>query len=145
MSGEHSTTPTSAPAAGKYSRELRGVDELGGLLAEVDGVLAAETIAAYLARRTRLVLEELVTNAFRHGGAESVAVDLRVGAGPPKGSVSYAGPAFDPTAPRPRAANAEVRVGGQGLPLIRSLAGKLRYSRRGDVNRVEFEISTVDG
>ena len=130
-------------AGDEFSRSVRHIENLGALLAELDAFLSRKSVAAPLLHRARLVVEELVTNAFSHGGAASaggVVVQLRGDAASPAGSVSYAGPAFDPTAAWTEDGD-ECRVGGRGLPLIQNLTGRLRYSREGETNRVEFEIS----
>lgn len=148
MPGDHSKTPRNADLAGDgLSRSVIRVEELFALLAEVDAFLSWRSIPAPLARRTRLVVEELVTNAFRHGGADGtggVVVELRGGSALPEGSISYVGPAFDPTVHLEEPGDSGRRLGGQGLQLIQGLTRRLEFSREGEVNRVEFEITTND-
>ena len=90
-----------------------------------------------------LCLDELVTNVVRYAWSESGAHTLTVSVERARGEVEIAvdddGLAFDPTAaplaPIPHTLD-EAVPGGRGLLLVRSIAPKLRYERRGDVNRV---------
>ncbi len=90
-----------------------------------------------------LCLDELVTNIVRYawsdGGAHTLTVSVERAGGEVEITVEDDGLAFDPTAaplaPMPHTLD-EAVPGGRGLLLVRSIAPKLRYERRGDVNRV---------
>jgi anti-sigma regulatory factor (Ser/Thr protein kinase) len=90
-----------------------------------------------------LCLDELVTNIVRYawsdGGAHTLTVSVERAGGEVEIAVEDDGLAFDPTAaplaPIPHTLD-EAVPGGRGLLLVRSIAPKLRYERRGDVNRV---------
>lgn len=92
-----------------------------------------------------LVLEEWLSNAFRHGGATQVGLQVSVDAeGDVRLRFEHEGPAFDPTAlepaPRPRDLDT-AEPGGLGLLLIRQYASGWRYSREGARNLMEIDIA----
>ncbi len=118
-----------------------------------------EEAAVFLERRgvggralhvAQLVLEEIVSNAVRHGGTaerrddDTVRVTVRVDDGHVHLVVEDEGAPFDPVrdAPltdvgRPLAERAE---GGLGLHLVRSLVADWSYERVGAVNRVRLTV-----
>ncbi|HLK50866.1 MAG TPA: ATP-binding protein [Bryobacteraceae bacterium] len=88
-----------------------------------------------------LALEELFTNAIRHGGCEGMknAVRIRLERSGDLLAAEFAdrGREFDPaTAPAPDvSANLAGRPpGGLGLHLVRSVMSDVQYQRRGDWN-----------
>jgi serine/threonine-protein kinase RsbW len=90
-----------------------------------------------------LCLDELVTNVVRYawsdGGAHTLTVSIERAGGEVEIAIEDDGRAFDPTAAvlAPIARTLDEAVpGGRGLLLVRSIAPKLRYERRGGVNRV---------
>lgn len=116
---------------------------IGSILPALDEFLTANSIAAPRAQRVRLVVEELVANAFLHGSAEStggVAVVLRLGETALGGTVCYIGRAFDPSAPLAGRDVDTERVGGQGVRLVQGVTSRLEFSREGESNRVDFEV-----
>jgi serine/threonine-protein kinase RsbW len=90
-----------------------------------------------------LCLDEIVTNVVRYawsdGGAHTLTVSVERAGGDIEIAVEDEGSAFDPTAaplaPIPHTLD-EALPGGRGLLLVRSIAPKLRYERRGDLNRI---------
>jgi anti-sigma regulatory factor (Ser/Thr protein kinase) len=101
----------------------RVIDELGDRLCVRD------------ADDLRLLVSELVTNAIRHGGADTAPwLELELADDRVLASVHDAGPGFDPpTAPQPSAA------GGWGLLLVDALAERWGVER-GRCARVWFEL-----
>jgi anti-sigma regulatory factor (Ser/Thr protein kinase) len=97
--------------------------------------------------RLNLALEELFTNAVRHGGckgmagASTVRLQLEDGAV----AVEYAdrGQPFDPAdAPPPDLTSPleERRAGGLGLHFVRQMARQFEYHRVGDWNRITMRL-----
>jgi serine/threonine-protein kinase RsbW len=93
-----------------------------------------------------VVVEELVSNAARHGAAgEVISIELALDA--EDGHVSLLleddGIAFDPTTDRAFAGPDGETGGGVGLALVKAWASGFRYSRRAGRNRVELELRAV--
>lgn len=98
--------------------------------------------------RLNLALEELFTNAVRHGGCRGVAdaCEIRL---KPNGSevlVEYAdrGTPFDPAdAPPPDLSSRleERRAGGLGLHFVRQIARAFEYHRVGEWNRITMRLA----
>ncbi len=86
-----------------------------------------------------LCLDELVTNVFRHGAAQTMTVSVERAGDDVEITVEDDGRHFDPTAAAlPPIAHTleEASPGGRGLLLVRSIAPRLRYERRDGANRV---------
>ena len=90
-----------------------------------------------------LVLEELFTNAVRHGGCEGMnpAAQIRLRSESGGVSVEFAdrGAAFDPlqaAAPDLEADLAHRQAGGLGIHLVRQIMQDLQYRRTGGWNRL---------
>ena len=99
--------------------------------------------------RAELVFEELVVNVIRHGQggreASGRTIDVSVWVRDEEIilTVEDDGPPFNPleapAPPRP-ASIEEARIGGLGLPLVRSAGKRLAYERRDGRNRVTVAI-----
>jgi len=92
-----------------------------------------------------IILEELFTNSVNHGYDSEASLLGRIGvaltfdAGRLRIAFSDDGRPFDPlTRPLPDLNHqaAERRLGGLGLPILRSLVDDARYSRDGDRNHL---------
>jgi serine/threonine-protein kinase RsbW len=125
--------------------ELDGdLQELGRLMELVGDFCQAEGMDGDAAFELTLVLEELFTNAVRHGGCEgmksAVAITLRhMGEG--EVSVDYRdrGRPFDPmTAPPPdlHTPLEDRKSGGLGIHLVKQIMHDLQYQRSGEWNRI---------
>ena len=98
--------------------------------------------------RLNLVLEELFTNAVRHGGSKGMigAASIRMEARDGHVLVEYAdrGSAFDPAdAPAPDLSSPleERRVGGLGLHFVRQMTSEFEYHRVGEWNRITMRLT----
>jgi len=92
-----------------------------------------------------LAMEELFTNALRHGGCEGMkeAVQIRLerGEGRVEAQFSDRGPEFNPaTVPPPKLelSLADRTLGGLGLHLVRRAMGDLAYCRSEGWNHVSM-------
>jgi anti-sigma regulatory factor (Ser/Thr protein kinase) len=91
------------------------------------------------ASRAELVVEEVVLNALRHGGAPEVRLEAAIDGTGCRLRFEDDGPAFDPTAACVPAR--EPGEGGFGIRLVRRSAVRLSYARLdGGVNRLEVLI-----
>jgi anti-sigma regulatory factor (Ser/Thr protein kinase) len=117
-------------------RQLRGFLETGG--ATESGIYKAE-----------LVYDELVTNVMKyaHGpGAASRPIDVGVSVEPAEivMTVEDDGPPFNPLEvaepERPKSLE-EASPGGLGISMVRMVAAKMEYERRGERNRIRVTIS----
>ena len=93
--------------------------------------------------RLAVVVEELVSNAIRHGAADgAIALDLTLTAG--DGEIALAlvddGVAFDPTAERNFSGPDAETGGGVGLALVKAWANAFAYSRANGRNVVELRL-----
>ena len=91
--------------------------------------------------RLAVVVEELVSNAIRHGTAEGkIAIELTLESG--DGEVAMVleddGIAFDPTEQRAFAGPDPDTGGGVGLALVRAWANAIAYTRSNGRNRIEL-------
>jgi anti-sigma regulatory factor (Ser/Thr protein kinase) len=120
----------------------------GSAMAQIRGLVerfAAEcTIAHRDVARVLIAVEELVTNVVRHGydaAPGTLRLTLRLeGARLLIAIVDDARP-FDPFAQTPPDLDAPIeerRVGGLGLPIIKSLMDRTNYRRDGTYNVVEI-------
>jgi serine/threonine-protein kinase RsbW len=125
--------------------------QLAPVASAVDGLLAENAVAPDVAFQVNLCIDELVTNAVRHGAAAGdrpLKIGVRVTVGRRRGvevQVSDDGAAFNPlTAPPPDldAGIEERPVGGLGLHLVRAFMDELLYVRRGDRNVVTLRKRT---
>jgi serine/threonine-protein kinase RsbW len=93
-----------------------------------------------------LCLDELVTNVFRHGAAQTLRVSVERAGADLEITIEDDGRPFDPTAgalpPLPHTLE-EATPGGRGLLLVRSIAARLRYERRDGRNRVTIAFPTA--
>ena len=119
------------------------LSELSRLVAETSRFCAAHALSDEVDFDLNLVLEELFTNAVRHGGCEGTSDAVRVQLDLQPGGVSIAvadrGAPFDPTAaPAPNLETPlESRpVGGLGIHLVRQIVRDLRYERVDGWNRL---------
>jgi len=94
-----------------------------------------------------LVLEELFTNALKHGGCVGLAAAARVSLDARGGEIAVEfadrGAAFDPaSAPAPDFSSslADRQPGGLGLHFVRQLAREVAYRRSGEWNRVALRL-----
>jgi anti-sigma regulatory factor (Ser/Thr protein kinase) len=121
------------------------LSQLAPVASAVDGLLAENAVAPDVAFQVNLCIDELVTNAVRHGAAADgrpLKIGVRVTVGRRRGvevQVSDDGTAFNPlTAPPPDldAALDDRPVGGLGLHLVRTFMDEVLYARQGDRNVV---------
>ncbi|MEZ6195347.1 MAG: ATP-binding protein [Planctomycetota bacterium] len=124
--------------------------ELARAAAEMRRFLAVEEIDERAAYAVDLILEEIVSNAIRHGGLapEDPPTEVRLAVSPEELDleISDAGPPFDPTAAAPRLAGPDLAtepVGGLGLGMVRNAARELEYRREGGRNVLRALVTRV--
>jgi anti-sigma regulatory factor (Ser/Thr protein kinase) len=118
------------------------VASLAALIAAEDFATQAE-LGSRERARLAVVVEELVSNAVRHGAAGgAITIELALDAA--DGQVALVleddGLAFDPTIERAFSGPDAETGGGVGLALVRAWANAFRYSRRAGRNRVELQL-----
>lgn len=125
--------------------ELDGnLEELGRLVEHVDQFCQAAGLDDAAAFELNLVLEELFTNAVRHGGCAGVEAAVRVRLSRrERGGVAVEfrdrGTPFDPTTvagPDLGAPLSQRQPGGLGIHLVRQTMRDLEYRRAGEWNRL---------
>jgi anti-sigma regulatory factor (Ser/Thr protein kinase) len=100
----------------------------------VEALLEASGLSERGRFTARLITEELVLNAFHHGGARAVTLEL---AGRDRLVLEDDGVPFDPSTVALEPATGER---GRGLLLVRGFAKQLQYARRGERNRTEVVL-----
>ena len=93
--------------------------------------------------RLAVIVEELVSNALRHGprgGRLSLELALCADAQGISVELVDDGIAFDPTAERPFAGPDPVTGGSVGLALVRAWARELAYRREDSTNRLALRL-----
>lgn len=103
-----------------------------------------EALGERTSARLSVVVEELVSNAARHGlGHGPVAIALTLAAG--QGCIAIVmeddGIPFDPTHQREFAGPDTMTGGGVGLALVRAWSKSLRYTRESGRNRIALTLS----
>jgi len=123
------------------------LDELQRLAAFVQQFCRDRSLGEDVEFRLNLALEELFTNAVRHGGCMGVEGVATITLTTSNGAVAveYAdrGAPFDPAdAPAPDldAPLETRRVGGLGLHFVRQIAREFEYHRSGDWNRIAMRV-----
>ncbi|HEX4097911.1 MAG TPA: ATP-binding protein [Caulobacteraceae bacterium] len=127
------------------------------LVLNADGVSAAvekaqswleeeAEVDARAAMHVALTLDELLTNASTHGGAEGQPAEVRLQVLPDRVGVEITDPAaaFDPRqAPKPdvEASLQDRPIGGLGVHLVMKLSRDLAYGRDKDRNRTNYWIA----
>ena len=102
-----------------------------------------EAISPNAVARLLIVVEELVSNALRHGGeGRAVTFDLAIARSDRQVRLDIAddGAPFDPGAERQFAGPDRERGGGVGLELIRAWAHEMTYAREDGFNRVRITM-----
>jgi len=115
------------------------LNELARLAEELEVFCRENSLASAIQYDLNLALDELFTNAYRHGGCEGMqqAVKIRLEAASDGVRVEFRdrGQAFDPaTAPAPDLS----RIGGLGIHLVRKIMSDFEYQRAGEWNRIKM-------
>lgn len=124
-----------------FSRTLDGREALPALLDDIESGLAERGVSQGCIAAVTIALDEVVSNAFGHGGASVVQVLLHADDEQISVEVDDDGPAFDPTAaaaPHTGAALEDRAVGGLGLHMVAKLMDEVAYERRADRNHLRF-------
>jgi anti-sigma regulatory factor (Ser/Thr protein kinase) len=135
----------------RFSATVQSRDESGpaivAALEATERFAAREALSPSAAARLLIVVEELVSNALRHG-SEGRAVTVELALAHPDGQVrlDFAddGAPFDPGAERPFAGPDRDSGGGVGLALIRAWAGEIAYARERGLNRVRVILRCAE-
>ena len=124
-----------------------GPDGISAAVEQAQGWLEEEAgVDARAAMHVALTLDELLTNAATHGGAEGQEAQVRLQVGADRVAVEIVDPAaaYDPRqAPTPDfdASLEQRRIGGLGVHLVINLSRDLAYSRDKDRNRTNYWIA----
>lgn len=112
------------------------------LVSSIAGALSASDVAAKLILRCQLIVEELATNAIRHGGASDVSVNVVI-SDRIRLDIQDDGAAFDPFSAPSADLSLDLEhraIGGLGLHLIRSANSVAGYVRDGRFNITSVEL-----
>jgi len=123
----------------------------GALLEISSAVSWVESIASELglpgpqAFAMQVCLEEIMSNAVRHGGSSSISVTVKALADRITMTIEDNGHAFDVAQAPGKVIDQplqEVQPGGLGIQLIKSFASELEYNRTKTGNRVTVEFAS---
>ena len=112
-------------------------------LAAAENFASAARLDARGGARLAVVVEELVSNAVRHGAAAGmIAIDLTLQADDDEIAIILEddGIAFDPTEQRAFTGPNPESGGGVGLTLVHAWANSIVYTRTGEHNRIELRL-----
>lgn len=131
-------------AGKRFSAAVGAEDEplatLEAAQAAVDDFVDGCGLDGRAAARLSVVVEEVIANALRHGGARRIAFALDHGSGGVRLSFEDDGQPFDPTAEREFRGPDTDTGGGVGLALIRSWGRQLRYTRNDGRNLLSLTL-----
>ena len=103
---------------------------------EMDGVLAAHGVSKKARFAARLVAEEIVLNAFEHGGATAVTMAVDPARDPYRLVLEDDGVSFDPGTPHAPDVTPSLGTRGRGLILVRGMTRSVEHLRNGGRNRL---------
>jgi anti-sigma regulatory factor (Ser/Thr protein kinase) len=124
---------------GRRREFIGSLAEAAATVRWIESIAAEQSWPHQMAFAIQLCAEELLTNIFRHGGAESphIAVELFEAANEVRLTIEDNGQPFDIAAAVPRRIDRpleEVEPGGLGVQLVHHFSDQLSYHRRGPVN-----------
>ncbi len=105
---------------------------------ELDLVLAAHGVSERARFAARLVAEEIVLNAFEHGRATVVTMDVDPADDPHRMVLEDDGVPFDPAAPQQPDATPNLGTRGRGLILVRDMTRSIEHQSAGGRNRLSI-------
>ena len=127
------------------------LDGIAASLPMLEAFCAEAGLSPRVANRLEVVVEEVVSNAIRHGFAPGSAQSVRVEASATAEAVLLVfeddGVAFDPLAQAPPAPFTDLesaQIGGLGIATVRRLAAQVRYFGGAGgfpVNRLEVTLA----
>lgn len=126
-------------------------DEVVRVKQALDELVAAHRLPSSVMADMQVALDEILTNAIMHGGADDrpheIRVRLSVSASALVAEIEDDGRPFDPLAvPPPDLGTSlhERRVGGLGIHFVRRLMSRVEYARLDNRNRLVLERTLVD-
>jgi anti-sigma regulatory factor (Ser/Thr protein kinase) len=105
---------------------------------ELDRILAAQGVSERARFAARLVAEEIVLNAFEHGGATVVTMAVDPAGDPHRLILEDDGDPFDPAAPQALEATPNPGIRGRGLILVRGMTRSIEHRSFGGRNRLSI-------
>lgn len=105
---------------------------------ELDKVLATRGVSERGRFAARLVAEEIVLNAFEHGGATVATLDVDPAADPHRLVLEDDGVLFDPATPQATGTAPNLGTRGRGLILVRGMTRSVEHSIVGGRNRLSI-------
>ena len=106
---------------------------------ELDVVLTALGASERTRFAARLVAEEIVLNAFEHGGATRVTMEIDPVGDPQRLEFEDDGVPFDPSVPAARASSSS-SPRGRGLILVHGMARSIEHRSVGGRNRLSVRL-----
>jgi len=114
----------------------------------IEALAASYSISPNTQFAMNLCLEEALSNVIRHGYGGAANRSLRVSFAAPRGSFEFVvedeAPAFNPlNVPNGVALDpdGQIRIGGQGIHLMRQFADRIQYERTATGNRLLLSFS----
>lgn len=105
---------------------------------ELDLVLATHGVSERTRFAARLVAEEIVLNAFEHGGATVVTMEVDPAGDPLRLVLEDDGVPFDVAAPRGPDATPNLGSRGRGLILVRAMTRSVEHRSGGGRNQLSI-------
>jgi len=111
---------------------------------ELEAVLASEGVGGRACFAARLVCEEIVLNAFEHGGASFVTMEVTPVDDPHRLAFEWDGIPFDPALPLATHRSdtpGDIHPRGRGLILVRRFTTSLEHRLAGGRNRLSVRLA----
>ena len=124
-----------------FTPSMDPASAIAELIAATSEFAAEASLAPGEHERLAIIVEELASNAARHGsGARRMTVDLAAGKAAIEIVAEDDGTYFDPTSRKPFTGPDPVTGGGVGLELVRAWCEPLSYARAGGTNRLTMRL-----
>lgn len=147
MAEQPGVQPTQSVSWRLSRRIQRDLPTLWHHLKCLDGLLGKAGLPPCLVNRVIVVLEELLTNVVKYGGAHSADGDIALTIDQDASGlilrISSEGDAFDPRRVPDEGAAASLadqKIGGLGLVLVNRLTDRLEYRREAGWNHLDVHL-----
>ena len=117
---------------------------LVALLADVDAFAAQNDLSVGDSARLAIAVEEVASNALRHGKARCLVIEIGIDADRMELTFEDDGTPFDPTEPMEFKGPNPNSGGGVGLEMVRSWSDSMVYRRQDRTNVLQLRVARTE-